>query len=114
MRATTEWLAGDRGGVTVAVLAAAVADALVAATVSGSLGGTSTGSASLLPDGTASPAHTRPGDPPTGKPLARAGALGGGQERAEAQTHERICAGEMTVAPAAAVTEDNSADEVAR
>jgi hypothetical protein len=55
MRATTEWLAVARGWVAVAVLAAALAGALVAATlIPGSLGGTSTGSASLLPERSAS------------------------------------------------------------
>jgi hypothetical protein len=49
MRTVAEGLAGARGWVALAVLAAALAGALVAATLTpGSLGGTSTGSASLL------------------------------------------------------------------
>jgi hypothetical protein len=72
MRATTERLAGARGWVAVAVLAAALAGALVAATlIPGSLGGTSTGSASLLPDRTASSAGARTGpSPPDSEPAA--------------------------------------------
>ena len=67
MRATIEWLAGARGWVTVAVLAAALAGKLVAATlIRGSLAGTSTGSASLLPDRSASPASARSGSRPPG------------------------------------------------
>jgi hypothetical protein len=62
MRATAAWLAGARGWVAVAVLSATLAGALVAATlIPGSLGGTSTGSASLLPDRTASTTVARPG-----------------------------------------------------
>jgi hypothetical protein len=106
MRATTAWPAGARGWVAAAVLGAAVADSLVSATlIPGSLGDTTTGS-----NRTASPARARPGDPPTGRPLAR----GGGQERVEAQLHERICTRDITVAQAAAVPEGNWEETVAR
>jgi len=68
MRAMTEWLAGARGWVAVAVLAAGLAGPLVAATlIPGSLGGTATGSASLLPDRTASSAGARTGTPAPGR-----------------------------------------------
>lgn len=60
MRAAAEWLACERGWVAVAGLAAAVAGALVAATlIPGSLGGTSTGSASILPNNSP-PGRTKP------------------------------------------------------
>ena len=63
MRATIEWLAGARGWVAVAVLAGA----LVAATlIPGSLAGTSTGSASLLPGRPAPPADARTATRPPG------------------------------------------------
>jgi hypothetical protein len=221
MRAMTEWLVGAHGWVAVAVLAAALAGALVAATlIPGSPGGTSTGSASVLPDRTASSADARTGTrPPGSEPAAvienispgersrchyyaytdgpiipdqrcapgalsaiavtdaqaticqagylrrvheaavavteseagrlsvaygATGALSGyrvddlvaiadggsatspanlwlepvsqaaAKPRAEARLHERICAGKMTVAQAAAVLEGNSEDKVAR
>jgi hypothetical protein len=111
MRATTAWLAGARGWVAAAVLAAAVADALVAATlIPGSLGDTTTGSANLLANRTTSPTRARPDDPGAGQPLAS----GGGQDRVEAQLHERIWTRDITVARAAAVPEGNWEDEVAR
>jgi hypothetical protein len=71
MRTTAEWLAGARGWVAVAVLAATLAGALVAATlIPGSLGGTSTGSASLLPDRTVSPGPRTGIRPPGREPAA--------------------------------------------
>jgi hypothetical protein len=65
MRATIGWLAGARGPVAVAVLAAVLPGALVAATIlPGSQGATATGSVSLLPGRSASPAGARTGTRP--------------------------------------------------
>jgi hypothetical protein len=64
VRATAEWLAGDRGWVAMAKLAGAL---VAAPLIPGGLGGTSTGSASMLPNDRL-PGRTRPNGPPTGHP----------------------------------------------